>query len=469
MIVTMKSHHTGPMLSAIALLLALGGCGTLTQSSYTAPQTASPARWQYASQSVDAEGSGERWWSQFSDARLDALIDAVLARNNDLAAAGITVRRAWLQAGLTADGERPALSASASSSRTQREGGERTQSHTTSLGVSYEVDLWGRLASATSAAQWEARATELDRDYTAWTLIATTARLYWKLAYLDESLRLAQQNVDYAQRTLGIARTRVEAGAVSGLDAIEAEQTLFSLQATQSTIEQSRVETRNALALLLGSPPGAGAALPDAGDLYTAPLPEVAAGLPAELLGRRPDLKAAELRLRGTLASGDATRASYYPAISLSGALGSSSTALSSVLNNPMSTLGVGLVLPFLQWNEMQLSIKVAAADYEIAVVNFRQTLYSAMADVENALSARTEYARQAALLTRSLALARESERRYAVQYHAGAVALKSWLDAQKTRRDSELALAENRYRQLDNQVTLAQALGGTVPAGDGA
>ena len=394
----------------------------------------------------------------------------MLARNNDLVAAGITVRRAWLQAGLTADGERPALSASASSSRTQREGGERTQSHTTSLNVSYEVDLWGRLASATSAAQWEARATELDRDYTAWTLIATTARLYWKLAYLDESLRLAQQNVDYAQRTLGIARARVEAGAVSGLDAIEAEQTLFSLQATQSTIEQSRVETRNALALLLGSPPGAlPYALPEPGDLYTAPLPEVAAGLPAELLGRRPDLKAAELRLRGTLASGDATRASYYPAISLSGALGTSSTALSSVLNNPVSTLGVGLVLPFLQWNEMQLSIKVAAADYEIAVVNFRQTLYSAMADVENALSARTEYARQAALLTRSLALARDAERRYAVQYRAGAVALKSWLDAQKTRRDAELALAENRYRQLDNQVTLAQALGGTVPAGDGA
>ena len=446
-----------------AVLLALGGCGSLTQTPYSAPQTAAQPRWQHdvaeRAQTVD------RWWSQFNDAALDALVADVLARNNDLAAAGIKVRRAWLTAGIATDGERPALSASANSSSTLKEGGERTQSHTTSLNVSYEVDLWGRLASTTDAARWEARATEQDRAYTAWTLVATTVRLYWKLAYVNNRLALAQHNVDYARRTLAIARVRHDAGAVSGLDVIEAEQTLASLQATQSAIEQSRVETRNALAILLDSPPGID--LPDPQQLFAAPLPAVAAGLPAELLGRRPDLLAAELRLRGTLAAGDATRASYYPAITLTGTLGSSSTALASLLNNPVSVLGAGFTLPFLQWNEMQLSIKVAHADYEIAVTDFRQTLYAAMADVENALSARTQTARQSALLTRSLELARDAERRYEVRYRAGAVALKSWLDAQKTRRDAELALAGNRYNQLDNQVTLHQALGGTLPKND--
>ena len=116
----------------------------------------------------------------------------------------------------------------------------------------------------------------------------------------------------------------------------------------------------------------------------------------------------------------------------------------------------------------MQFAGKIAGADYEIAVLNFRQTLYAALADVDNALSARTQTARQSVLLERSLELAREAERRYEVQYRAGAVALKPWLDAQKTRRDTELALAENRYNQLDNQVTLYQALGGTLPEGDG-
>ena len=450
------------------VLLALGGCGSLTQTPYNAPPTTTPTQWQNAVASSAAANDApavDRWWSQFNDAALDALIADVLARNNDLAAAGIKVRRAWLEAGISADGERPALAASTSSSVTQKEGGERTQTHTSSLNVSYEVDLWGRLASTTDAARWEARATEQDRANTAWTLVATSTRLYWKLAYVNTRLALAQQNVDYALRTLAIARVRHDAGAVSGLDVIEAEQTLASLQATQSTIAQSRVETRNALAILLDSPPGID--LPDPQQLFAASLPEVAGGLPAELLGRRPDLQAAELRLRATLASGDATRTSYYPAITLTGALGSSSTALASLLSNPVSTLGAGLTLPFLQWNEMQLSIKVARADYEIAVIDFRQTLYAAMADVENALSARTQSARQSALLTRSLELARDAEHRYEVRYRSGAVALKSWLDAQKTRRDAELALAENRYNQLDNQVTLHQALGGTLPPGD--
>lgn len=469
----MKDHARTFRVSSIALLFALGGCATLTKSTYQAPQTANPARWQYASVGAalnesPAGASHERWWSEFGDAQLDTLIDAVLARNNDLAAAGISVRRAWLEAGIAADAERPTLSGSASSSRTQKEGGERAQAHTASLSVSYEVDLWNRLASATDAAQWEARATEQDRENTAWTLVATTARLYWKLAYLNTRLRLGQQNVDYAQRTLGITRARHAAGAVSGLDVIESEQTLVSLQATQSTIEQTRVETCNALVLLLGSPPAADqTALPEPANLLATTLPEVGAGLPAELLGRRPDLRAAELRLRATLASGDATRASYYPAITLTGALGTSSTALSSLLNNPVSTLGLGLALPFLQWNEMQLKGKIAEADYEKAVVDFRQTLYTAMGDVENALSARSQYARQSVLLTRSLALARESERRLEVQYRAGAVALKTWLDAQKTRRDAELALAENRYNQLDNRVTLYQVLGGSLSQQD--
>lgn len=467
MIDIMPIRRTLPLF--IATAFALAGCGNLTQSEFHAPETATPSQWQYGTSNA---ANTDRWWTQFNDAELDALIDAVLARNNNLTAAGIAVRRAWLEAGLAADAERPSLSASATSSGSRTLDSsppKTTHSHTASLGLSYEVDLWGKLASTRNAAEWEAHASEQDRQSTAWTLVGTTARLYWKLAYLNQRLTLAQQNIEHAERTLLIARVRHDAGAVSGLDVIEAEQTLASQQATYSSIEQSRVETRNALSVLLDAPPGhVLSTLPDPARLPENDLPEVTAGLPAELLGRRPDLHAAELRLRATLASGDATRASYYPSLSLTGTLGSTSSSLSSLLNNPVGTLGAGLALPFLQWNEMQLSVQVAQADYEKAVVNFRQTLYEAMADVENALSARTQYARQSALLARSLELARESERRYEVQYRAGAVALKSWLDAQKTRRVAELALTENRYSQFDNQVTLYQALGGTLPRNNG-
>jgi outer membrane protein TolC len=117
-------------------------------------------------------------------------------------------------------------------------------------------------------------------------------------------------------------------------------------------------------------------------------LPAIKAGLPASLLGRRPDLRAAELRLREYLANVDASRASFYPTFTLTGSLGSSSISLEQVLKNPIATLGAGLTLPFLQWNTARLTVAVSQTSYEEAVVNFRQTLYTALSEVENSLAA---------------------------------------------------------------------------------
>lgn len=244
---------------------------------------------------------------------------------------------------------------------------------------------------------------------------------------------------------------------------LEAEQNLAAQQASRTDLLRQQVETANALALLFDNPPGQRYAIPAA--LPTRPLPPLQAGMPAELLSRRPDLRAAELRLRGTLATVDATRASYYPTLTLTAAVGGSSNALRDVLQNPIATLGAGLVLPFLQWNQMQLSIKVSQADYELAVVNFRSTLYSAFGDVENALSARRQYADQTLLLERNLQAAQAAERLYELRYRSGSVALKSWLDAQEKRRTAEITLAQNRLDALKNQVTLYQALGGDMRA----
>ena len=173
--------------------------------------------------------------------------------------------------------------------------------------------------------------------------------------------------------------------------------------------------------------------------------------------------RAAELRLRETLASNDGAAAAYYPTLSLTGTLGSSSNALSQLLSNPVGTLGAGLTLPFLRVREMHLSKAKNQAAYESAVIGYRQTLYNALADVQNALSNREALARQGEWLAGSLAAARQVEAMTEVRYRHGAVALKDWLDAQETRRTAEVALAENQLARLQNQVTLYQALGGGV------
>ena len=254
-----------------------------------------------------------------------------------------------------------------------------------------------------------------------------------------------------------------QAGAVSGLEVAQARQTEASQRATLADLEQQRVEKRNALAILFDAPPEQ---LPAAAQNPRLPnlenLPAVPAGLPASILARRPDLQAAEQRLRKSLTNVDVVRTSYYPTLSLTGALGGSSTSLSRVLANPVATLGAGLVLPFLKLGEMQRNTAIARNSYEQAVVNFRQTLYAALADVENALSNKTQLQVQASAQERTLTLAQRTERLNEVRYRAGAVALKQWIDAQEARRNTQNSLIQIRLNQLSNMVTLMQSLGGS-------
>jgi len=453
-----------------ALLLALGGCGALLESDYSTPQANVPAQWTQGPSAGAAPADG-RWWENFGDPRLDRLVEGALARNNDLAAAAIRVRRAQLEAGLAEDQMFPFLSADANVGRDETLRGPSivTRTNSVNLTVSYEADLWGRLARQRDAAQWEALATEQDRQSAALSLIGTTAEFYWRIAHINQRLETSRQSIEYARRTLELVQAQYDAGGASGLEMAEARQNLASQQAAHTLLRQQRVEFLNGLAILFDGPPGRVMADPPA--LPAGPVPGVRAGVPADVLARRPDLRAAELRLRASLATADATRAGYYPPLTLTGALGGASSSLSTVLQNPVATLGAGIVLPFLQWNEMRLSIRVSEADYEIAVVNFRQALYQALADVENALAARRHYEEQNALLRESLRAAREAESLYEVRYRAGAVALRFWLDAQEKRRNAEVALAENELNRLLNQVDVYLALGGddqpaAVPAG---
>lgn len=164
------------------------------------------------------------------------------------------------------------------------------------------------------------------------------------------------------------------------------------------------------------------------------------------------------------LADGDATRASYYPAMTLTGRLGTSSSMLVDFLANPVATLGAGLTLPFLNAERRHLDNAIAETRYEEAVLLFRKTLYTALAEVENALSARAELSAQGESLLRARDAAVEADRRYEVRYRAGAVPLRAWLDAQERRRSAVLALSANRLARFQNFLALRRASGGGVP-----
>lgn len=448
------------------LLVGLAGLASCAvQSRYRRPDAVVPAAWEGAAAGAGAAAaSGGAWWARFQDPALEALEREALRQNGDLAVAALKVRRARLTAGLAAGDRLPTLGAAASAGASlPLDGSRATGQYSVTGTASWELDLWGRLASLHGAADWEAAATEQDRQAAALTLTGTTADLHWKVGYLRQRSTLAEQSTAAARRALELAQARLSAGAGTGLDVAQAEQVLATQDASQEQLAQQLGEARRALALLFDGDPSA--ARPEAEALPEGELPEVEAGLPAELVGRRPDLRAAEARLRATLATSDATRAAVYPTFTLTGSLGSSSDALVRVLENPVAALGAGLVLPFVNWRQQQRRVEISELQHQEAVIGFRRALYQAFAEVEDALSARARLRARAGKLGQALAAARRAERLAELRFREGAVALQIWLDAQETRRQAEVSLAGNRLSELQNHVALVEALGGDALA----
>ena len=447
-------------LSVIAISIALlSGCGALMRSEFEPPALQVPEQWQHIQ--VNGQVSLDPWWQKFNQPELNQLISQVLSSNNDLTLATLTLQKARLQAGLARDDLYPQLSSNNTASVNKPlEGGSSSKAFQANLSVSYEVDLWGKVSANIDQAQWTALARLEDRESTAQSLVATTASLYWQIGYLHQRIELSNKSIEHSRQTLALTQRQYASGAVTELNVLESQRSLAGQEASHSQLLQQLVEAENALAILLNHAPGQVAVeikqLPDSA------VPEIGVGIPADLVGRRPDVKAALYQLRSSLASQDATYASYFPSLSLTGSVGESTSELKELLRNPVGSLGAGLVLPFLQWNQMQINNDIADIDYQSAIVNYRKTLYSAFEDVDNAISAKQQYAYQGEKLEQQFSAAAQAEAIYESQYRHGAIGIQNWIDAQENRRSAEAALLENRYNQLTAQATLYQALGGS-------
>ncbi len=447
-------------LTTLAICATLiSGCSSFTRTEYQAPELDVPQQWQplRSGQSVLTDF----WWKQFQDPQLNQLIEQVLQTNNDLALATLTLREARLEAGLADDDALPQFSSSLSAEKERDlRSNDTSDTYKASVSVSYELDLWGRVSASIDAAKWSAMASAEDRESTAQSLAATTASLYWQIGYLNEHLTLSEENLNDARQTLELTQSQYQSGAASKLDVLEARQSVTSLEISHSELQQELTEANNAMAILFNQPPKDMQL--NIHKLPNAPLPEVAAGIPADLLARRPDVKSALYELKSALASKDETASSYLPTLTLTGSIGDSSSQLENLLQNPLGTLGAGLVLPFLQWNQMELNKQISDVQYQSTIVSYRKTLYEAFEDVDNALSARQQYLYQGEKLKVQYEDTKAAEEIYTSQYNNGAIGITDLLDAQQDRRDAEASLLENRYNQYVIQATLYQALGGS-------
>ncbi|ELG2043312.1 efflux transporter outer membrane subunit [Vibrio fluvialis] len=444
--------------STIALCVLLA-TGCVARSELPEQNVTVPEQWQTGQTQSETQAISQ-WWTSFGDPQLNQWVDKVLATNSDLAIATLTLKQARLEAGLATSDTYPDVSSSVSGERSKPlDGGDSSKSYQASLSVSYELDLWGKLSAAKDAAMWTALATQQEREATAQSLVATTAQLYWQIGYLNQRVELSNNDINDAKETLALTQSQYRHGSVTRVNVLEAERTLAGLEATHRDYLQQRTEAVNAFAILFDQPPQDLAtsipALPD----YA--VPTIEAGVPADVLNRRPDVKQSLFELKSVLATKDNTDTNYFPSLTLTGALGGSSTELRKLLSDPIGTLGADLTLPFLNWNEMQLNRDIAQVKYESAIISYRKTLYAALQDVDNALSAKENYEFQAEKLQKQYDSAAEVARIYKSQYEYGAIDITTLLDAQENERSAKASLLENRYNQLVNIATVYQSLGG--------
>ena len=463
----MNPVFTSPRLPRIALWaglsLALAACAT--RIDHTRPALEMPARWAEAEPGPAAAALERDWWRRFQSDELVRLIDEAQAGSLDLAIAAERVRQAELAARLAGSSLFPQVEVGADTgSRVSDTPGSgnalSTRSTNASLGVSYEIDLWGRVAALAASSRASLRATRHDLETARLSLTTGVAEPYFQIIAQRMRLAVARDNLAIAERLQGIVDARYRNGAATALDASRQRSAVLSQRSALLPLQLQERQTLSALAILLGRQPQGLTVL--ASSFGPMAVPEVAPGLPSSLLTRRPDLASAEAQLAAADADVAAARAALLPTISLSASAGMSSAALLS-LGNPVfsAEITASILRTLFDGDRQRNQVQVSESVRRQLVDGYRRAVHTALKEVDDALgeAARNREQEQAQLLIR--AEAQRALRLSELRFREGADDLGNLLDAQRSLFAAEDTLATIRLSRLTAAIAVFKALGG--------
>ncbi len=450
------------------MALALAGCAIRGEPSKL--EMPMPPAWN------EAESGGQlpaaAWWRDFGSSELERLVAQALEGSPDLRIAAERIRQA--EAAVSASGASlfPSLNLSGSSGRTHADppGAPRSSSDSSrvSLGISYEIDLWGRIDAGQRAAMASLEGSRYDLETARLTLVTGVANTYFQALALRARLEIARENLALAERLLRIVDVRYRNGATSALDLSRQKTAVLTQRAALQPLEVQERQTLNALAVLIGRVPQ-GMQI-EGGDLQALAVPHFGAGLPSELLARRPDLASAEAQLVAADANLDAARAALLPSLNLSASGGLASASLLS-LADATRTLSLTAAVMQVIFDGGRLRSQVASSDSQrrASLENYRKTILTALKEVEDALSNGVRYREQEAA---QLAIRDEARRSLAMselRYREGVDDLSAVLDAQRTLFSAQDQLAQLRLSRLAAALDLVKVVGGApMPAAGG-
>ena len=460
------------MSRAGALTLAAGvlaGCSAVGPD-YSRPALDLPTEWRMGPAEA-GQISNAAWWDAFRDPALSKLVAETIAGSLDLKGAVARVDQARAQYGLARSALFPQVNADASgerlhASRTTSQGalippGHRnTNAYDLDLSASYEIDVWGRLRRATEAAHAQLLASEEGRRTVVLTLVTTVADAYIQLLALDDELAIAQRTLESRREVLRLQKARFDGGVAPESDMRQAEAQYQIAAAAVPSLQRQVAQQENLISLLAGRNPGP----VERGRTFSQlAVPSIPAGLPSDLLARRPDIRQAEQSLIAANADIGVARAAYFPRISLTALLGLQSQELAQLFKGASFawTAGGGLTQSLFSGGALQSQVEFAQARQRELVANYQTAVISALRDVNDALIARStleqqraEQEKNVAALTRLLELAQR-------RYREGAAIFLEVATAEQSLFDAQISLDALRAQLFQSYADLYRAFGG--------
>jgi len=459
-------HSIKKTLLITALAAAIAGCTTTP----TAPPVVE------LPQATLSDVHLERWWTTFNEPPLTALIDEALANNLDLQVAMARIDAARSQVTLARTNLYPTVNVGVDAGRARvsrvgpspiPQGFPATgDDYRLGLNASYEIDLWGKYRAASQAAQNEVLASEYARETVRTAVAAEVARAYFQLLAADAQLRLLRDTLTLRDETVRLQTDRAQAGIIGDYDLAQARAERAAVVSDIAIAEQAIALNESALALLTGRSPRdvfAPMIARNATPAAVLDVPTVPAGLPSDMLERRPDIRQLEKSLAAASLRIDRARADYYPSIALTGALGTESTALGNLFSasSLFWSIGAGLLQPLFNLNAIDANVEAANARRAELVANYRQTVQAAFKDVHDALSANRTTRDALAAQTERSANLQQAYSLSDIRYKAGYSPYLEVLDAQRQLLQAQtlqiIAARDVRLALVD----LAKALGG--------
>lgn len=471
------THTAGRWALSALMLAALAACNTAPKA--VTPALDIPAQYKRAAagqwkpaQPAEAQTRGS-WWLIFNDPALDRLEQQAQAANPGLQMAVARVQAARATLSGTEAARLPQVDLTAGTTRQRQAPAQQglpagtpmptATVHQAGLQASYELDLFSRVANSVSAAQADAQASQASYQSVLLALQADVARTYFQLRTLDAEVALLENTRRLRQTTLDLTQRRYKEGDVSELDVSRAQTEAATTQAELEGVRAQRARTEHALALLLGQAPAAVDIPAQALELHS-PVPEVPAGLPSQLLERRPDVALAQAQLMAATARIGQARAARFPAILLTANGGHASGELRDLFNWDARSWLVSAVmsLPLFDGGRNSAGIARAEAALDESVAGYRQAVLAAFGDVEDRLVSLTAAKAQASALDQAQTAARRAAELADKRYRAGEDGLLTLMDTQRQQLAVERQAIQLRGTWAITTVELVRALGGS-------